>query len=62
MLVLLTVLLGCFAMNLGSCCNVVLLCLEVFQVSSCTHKIVMGVSRSGGCPLHLLFGKQTLLY
>ena len=23
-----------------------------------THEIVMGVSRNGGCPLHLLFGKK----
>ena len=62
MLVLLTVLLGCFAMNLDSCCSVVLLCLEVFQMSFYIHKIVLGASRNGGCPLHLLFGKQTLLY
>ena len=49
-------------MSLDSCCNVVLLCLEVFQVSSYTHKVVTGVSRNGGYPLYLLFGKQTLLY
>ena len=47
--VLLTVLLGCFAMNLASCCNVVLLCLEVFRVSCCTHNLVMEVSQNEEC-------------
>ena len=47
------VLLGCFAMNPDSCCNVVLLCLEVFRVSCYTHNIVVEVSRSEGCCLHL---------
>ena len=40
--------------------HVVLLCLEVFKVSCCTHNIVVGVSQNEGCCLHLWIGKQTL--
>ena len=60
---LLAVLLGCFAMNLDSRCNIVLLFPEVFTVGCCTRNIVVGVSQSGGClSLHLWFGEQTLLH
>ena len=57
MSVLLTVLLGCFAMNVDSCCNVVLfvlLCLGVFRMSCCTHNSLVDLSQNEGCSCDLV--------